>query len=289
MDAQTSAYSFRCRDRLLDLSRPVTMGILNATPDSFYAGSRVRSVDAALQQAEQMLNEGAAILDIGGASTRPGAEEVPVEEELQRVLPVVEAVRRYFPEAVISVDTWRAVVAREALEAGASMVNDVSAGRWDEALLPVVAQYRCPYILMHAQGRPQTMQVAPLYSEVVHEVLDFFIQKIEHLRTLGIYDIAIDPGFGFGKTLEHNYALLRHLTAFEAVLQLPILVGVSRKSMVCRLLGIKPEAALNGTTALHVLALLQGARILRVHDVREAIEAIRIVEAYQATDGTAVP
>ncbi len=263
------------------------MGILNTTPDSFYSGSRVRSVDAALQQAEQMLNEGAAILDIGGASTRPGAEEVLAEEELQRVLPVVEAVRRHFPEAIVSIDTWRATVAREALEAGASMVNDVSAGRWDEALLPVVAQYRCPYILMHAQGKPQTMQVAPLYSEVVQEVLDFFIQKIAHLQTLGIYDIAIDPGFGFGKTLEHNYALLQHLATFEAVLQRPILVGVSRKSMVCRLLGVKPEAALNGTTALHVLALLQGARVLRVHDVREAIEAIRIIEAYQASGSTA--
>jgi dihydropteroate synthase len=285
MDTRNFAYSFRCRERLLDLSHPVAMGILNATPDSFYAGSRVRSVDAALQQAEQMLREGAAILDIGGASTRPSAEEIPVEEELRRVLPVIEALQRHFPEAILSVDTWRATVAREALESGASIVNDVSAGRWDEALLPVVAQYRCPYILMHAQGTPQTMQVAPLYSEVVREVLDFFIQKIEYLRTLGIYDIAIDPGFGFGKTLEHNYALLRHVAAFEPILQLPIVVGVSRKSMVCRLLGIKPEAALNGTTALHVLALLQGARILRVHDVREAVEAIRIVAAYQGQVG----
>ncbi|MCS7037770.1 MAG: dihydropteroate synthase [Saprospiraceae bacterium] len=282
MDKPTFRYSFRCRDRLLDLSRPVVMGILNVTPDSFYASSRVRTTDAVLRQAEHMLNEGAAILDIGGASTRPGAEEVPTEEELRRVLPAIEAVHRHFPEAILSVDTWRAEVAQKALEAGVSILNDVSAGRWDEALLSVAAQHRCPYILMHAQGTPQTMQVAPMYSEVAQEVLDFFIQKLQKLRALGIYDIAIDPGFGFGKTLEHNYALLRQLPAFEAVLQLPILVGVSRKSMVCRLLGVKPEAALNGTTALHVLALLQGARILRVHDVREAMEAIRIVEAYQA-------
>ncbi len=282
MNTHNCAYSFRCGARLLDLSRPQIMGILNVTPDSFYGGSRVRSVDAALQQAERMLSEGAAILDIGGASTRPGAEEVPQAEELRRVLPVVEAVCQHFPEAIVSVDTWRAEVAREALAAGASMVNDVSAGRWDEGLLPVVAQYRCPYVLMHAQGTPQTMQLAPAYSEVVQDVLDFFIQRLEILQAMGIHDVAIDPGFGFGKTLEHNYALLRRLAVFEAVLQRPLLVGVSRKSMVCRLLGTKPEAALNGTTALHVLALMQGARLLRVHDVREAAEAVRIVAAYQA-------
>ncbi|MCS6928969.1 MAG: dihydropteroate synthase [Saprospiraceae bacterium] len=275
------AYSFCCGNRLLDLSRPVVMGVLNTTPDSFYAGSRVLSVDAALRSAEQMLAEGAAILDIGGASTRPGAEEVPEEEELRRVLPVLEAVRKYFPEAILSIDTWRARVAQEALDVGASLVNDVSAGRWDAGLLEVVARYRCPYILMHARGTPKTMQQAPFYSDVVREVLDFFIQQLKELRRLGICDIAVDPGFGFGKTLEHNYTLLQHLATIEAVLDLPLLVGVSRKSMVCRLLGVRPEAALNGTTALHVLALLQGVRILRVHDVREAIEAINIVEAYE--------
>jgi len=289
MRTYAAPYSLACRGRLLDLSRPVVMGILNTTPDSFYAGSRVRSVTTALKQAEQMLDEGAAVLDIGGASSRPGAEEVPVEEELRRIMPVIEEILRHFPEAILSVDTWRAAVAREALDAGAAIVNDISAGRWDEALLPVVARYRCPYILMHAQGTPKTMQLAPAYTDVVQEVLDFFISKIGQLRALGIADIVVDPGFGFGKTLAHNYTLLRHLSAMEAVLQVPVLVGVSRKSMVCRLLGIKPEEALNGTTALHVLALQQGARLLRAHDVREAVEAIRIVEAYGAPEDIQAP
>ncbi len=277
-------YSFRIGGRLLDLSEPVVMGIVNATPDSFYAGSRARSVDAALQRAEQMLKEGAAILDIGGASSRPGAEEVPADEELSRVMPIVEALHRHFPEAFLSIDTWRAAVAKEALDAGAAIVNDISAGRWDENLWPTVAQYGCPYILMHLQGTPKTMQLSPVYADVVQDLLDFFIEKVGQLRALGISDIAIDPGFGFGKTLDHNYTLLRHLSEFEAVLQLPLLVGVSRKSMVCRLLGVAPEDALNGTTALHVLALLQGARILRTHDVWAAVEAIRVVAAFRKTD-----
>ncbi len=282
MNTHNLYYSFCCQGQILDLSQPVVMGILNATPDSFYAGSRTTSVDAALKQAEQMLQEGAAILDIGGASSRPGAEEVPADEELRRVMPILEAVRYRFPEAIVSVDTWRAIVAREALDAGAGMVNDISAGRWDDELLPTVAKYRCPYVLMHTQGTPKTMQLQPTYTDVVKDIVDFFIQKVRQLRAWGISDIALDPGFGFGKTVEHNYTLLRHLQVFESVLQLPVLVGVSRKSMVCRVLGVAPEAALNGTTALHVLALLQGARLLRVHDVREAVEAIRIVEAFRS-------
>ncbi len=264
----------------MDLSRPVVMGILNITPDSFYSGSRVASTAGALKQANRLLREGATFLDIGGASSRPGAAEVPEDEELRRVMPVVEELQKHFPEALLSIDTWRGKVAREALDAGVAIVNDISAGRWDEELLPVVARYGCPYILMHTQGRPENMQLAPTYSDVVREVLDFFIGRLGDLRAMGIRDVAVDPGFGFGKTLEHNYNLLRHLPTLEGVLQLPLLVGVSRKSMVCRVLNVGAEQALNGTTALHVLALLQGARILRVHDVREAVEAIRIVEAF---------
>ncbi len=281
MDASIPSYSFCCRGRLVDLSRPVVMGILNVTPDSFYFGSRVSSAADALKQAEQMLSEGATFLDIGGASSRPGAAEVPEDEELRRVMPVVEELQKHFPEALLSIDTWRGKVAREALDAGVAMVNDISAGRWDEELLPVVARYGCPYILMHTQGRPKDMQLAPTYSDVVREVLDFFIGRLGDLRAIGIRDVAVDPGFGFGKTLEHNYTLLRHLPTLEGVLQLPLLVGVSRKSMVCRVLNVGAERALNGTTALHVLALLQGARILRVHDVQEAVEAIRIVQAFR--------
>ena len=270
--------TLNCRGQLLDLSRPVVMGILNLTPDSFFDGGKHLGEQAVLHQAEKMLLEGAAILDLGGASSRPGAAEVQEQEELQRVIPAIETILKNFPNTILSVDTWRAGVAREALNAGASIVNDISAGKLDEHLLQTVADFGVPYVLMHMQGTPGTMQQQPHYDDVVTEVLDFFIQKIAQLRGLGLKDIVLDPGFGFGKTVEHNFSLLKNLHVFQNVLDLPVLAGVSRKSMICKPLGIKPAEALNGTTALHVVALQQGARILRVHDVREAVEVIQLWE-----------
>ncbi len=270
--------TLNCRGQLLDLSRPVVMGILNLTPDSFFDGGKHLGETAVLHQAEKMLREGAAILDLGGASSRPGAAEVQEQEELQRVIPAIETILKNFPNTILSVDTWRAGVAREALNAGASIVNDISAGKLDDDLLQTVADFGVPYVLMHMQGTPGTMQQQPHYEDVVTEVLDFFIQKIVELRGLGLKDIILDPGFGFGKTVEHNFSLLKNLHVFQNVLDLPVLTGISRKSMICKPLAIKPAEALNGTTALHVVALQQGARILRVHDVREAVEVIQLWE-----------
>jgi dihydropteroate synthase len=269
-------YAINCWGRLLDLSTPVVMGILNMTPDSFYDGGKLDAPDAVLHQAEKMLSEGAALLDVGGASSRPGAQEVPEKEEMRRILPAIEVVLKHYPDAILSVDTWRASVAHAALDAGAAIVNDISAGAWDKEMYPTVAKLGCPYILMHIQGTPRTMQQAPEYTDVVQEVLDFFIQEVGMLRALGVRDIVLDPGFGFGKTVAHNYALLKNMDVFSSVLGLPVLTGISRKSMICKVIGVKPEQALNGTTALHVVALQQGARILRVHDVREAVEVVRI-------------
>jgi dihydropteroate synthase len=254
------------------------MGILNTTPDSFYAGSRIPDVSALLDQAGAMLADGARILDIGGASSRPGAADVPEAAEIRRVAPAVQALTTAFPEAIVSVDTWRAAVAKEALDAGARIVNDISAGRMDKDLWDTLAGAGVPYVLMHMQGTPQTMQAQPFYADVVQEVLDFFIQQVARLRARGIQDIILDPGFGFGKTLEHNYRLLDQLDVFQTVLELPVLAGLSRKSMICKALRVSPEAALNGTTALHVVALQKGAKILRAHDVREAREVIELHE-----------
>lgn len=270
--------TLNCRGILLDLSRPVVMGILNTTPDSFYTGSRIPDLSALLDQAGRMLEDGARILDIGGASSRPGAPEVPEAEEIRRVVPAVEALAAAFPDVILSVDTWRADVAKQALNAGARIVNDISAGRLDNGLWDAVADAGAPYVLMHMQGTPKNMQEAPFYTDVVQEVLDFFIQQVALLRARGVQDIVLDPGFGFGKTLEHNYRLLDQLDVFQTVLGLPALAGLSRKSMICKALRVSPEAALNGTTALHVVALQKGARILRAHDVREAREVIELHE-----------
>lgn len=267
--------TLNCRGRLLPLHEPVVMGILNVTPDSFFDGGRYSSEQDALRQAERMLEEGAAIIDIGGMSSRPGAALIPVEEELSRVLPPIEAVAKAFPEAIISIDTIRAKVAREAVGAGASIVNDISAAAFDEALYETVAELKVPYILMHMQGSPKTMQQNPEYEDVVREVLDFFIAEIGKLRALGVKDIIVDPGFGFGKTVAHNYQLLKRMHVF-GITELPILAGLSRKSMINKVLKTKPAHALNGTTALNMVALQQGAKILRVHDVRPAVETIKL-------------
>ncbi len=257
------------------------MGILNATPDSFYDGGRHQSLDAALRQTEQMLSEGATIIDVGGMSSRPGAEQITIQEELRRVLPVIQAIAGRFPEAYISIDTVHAETAREAVAAGACMVNDISAGRLTEGMYETVAELGVPYILMHMQGRPETMQQQPQYDDVVQEVLDFMIAEAGRLRAAGVKDILLDPGFGFGKTIAHNFQLLQNLHVM-GILPYPVVAGISRKSMICRSLGIPPEEALNGTTALHVVALQQGARVLRVHDVAEAAQVVRLWEQLQA-------
>lgn len=267
--------TLNCRGTLLSLQSPQVMGILNVTPDSFFDGGRYTRQDALLRQAEQMLKEGASILDIGGMSSRPGAEIISVEEELQRVLPAIEALHQAFPEAILSIDTIRGRVAEEAVGAGAAIVNDISAGAFDESMYPTVARLQVPYILMHMKGSPKTMQDNPDYEDVVQTVLDFFIAEVGKLRALDVHDIVLDPGFGFGKTVEHNYQLLKQMHLFK-ILDLPLLAGLSRKSMINKVLKTKPEHALNGTTALNMVALQQGAKILRVHDVRPAMEAVKL-------------
>lgn len=269
-----------CRGILLDLSTPKVMGILNVTPDSFYSGSRVMDEEEVLPAAEKMLKEGAAILDVGGRSTRPGAGEISQDEELLRVIPAVETIHRNFPEAVISIDTFRGRVADEAAGAGAAMVNDISAGRFDEKLLSAVARLKMPYVLMHMQGTPQTMQQNPFYQNAVKEVFDFLKERMVQLNRLGIHDIIADAGFGFGKSVEHNYALLRNLHVFRS-LGVPLLAGLSRKSMICKVLHVHPDQALSGTIALNAIALMNGAKLLRVHDVREAVHAIGVMAELQ--------
>lgn len=265
------------KGRQLNLEKPVVMGILNATPDSFYNKGQDSDTDSLLANAEKMLREGAVILDIGGASTRPGAELISADEELQRVIPAIEAISKRFPEAWLSVDTYNAATAEQAVQAGAAIINDVSGGELDADMLATVARLKVPYIAMHMQGTPQTMQQNPQYTDVVKDVHDYLQHKIQECTAAGIMDIIIDPGFGFGKTKEHNFSLLKHMSDLRA-LSRPILAGISRKGMIWRTLGTTPEEALNGTTALHMVALQQGANILRVHDVLEAVEVVKLWE-----------
>lgn len=265
------------KGRLLDLSVPLVMGVINVTPDSFYAGSRKVADDEILSAAGQMLSEGADIIDVGGFSSRPGAKEIPSTEEQTRVLPAIKLISGTFPGAVISVDTFRAEVAHRAVtECGASIINDISGGEADRDMFSVIAQLNVPYILMHMQGTPETMQVNPVYNDVVADILMWFGERIVRLQSLGVKDIIIDPGFGFGKRPEHNFELLRRLEEFT-VAGLPLLAGLSRKSMIWRTLGINPGEALNGTTVLNTIALMKGADILRVHDVKEAVQARELV------------
>ena len=271
-------FTLNCKGRILASDRPVVMGIINVTPDSFYAGSRFTGTDAILLQAEQMFAAGASILDIGGQSTRPGSESVSPEEELRRVLGPVEAIVRRFPSAFLSIDTYYGRVAKEAVAAGAVMVNDISAGSLDESMIDSVSGLAVPYVLMHMQGRPDTMQNAPRYDDVTVEVLDFLAWKKKELNAKGITDIIIDPGFGFGKTIEQNFTLLRNLHVLK-ITGSPLVAGISRKGMVYKTLGIPVEESLNGTTVLNSFALMGGAAILRVHDVKEAMQAIRLYQA----------
>ena len=267
--------TINCKGKLLSLEKPIVMGIINITPDSFYDGGRYSNVDQVLRQAEKMVTEGASIMDIGGMSSRPGAAIIEEEEELSRVIEVIRRVHEIFPEVILSIDTFRSKVAEEAIEAGASIVNDISAGKLDQNMYATVGKLSVPYILMHMQNLPESMQKNPNYEDVTQEVLDFFIFEINRLQELGVLDIIVDPGFGFGKSLKHNYELLNKLHVFK-LLSFPVLAGISRKSMIYKVLNTKPEQALNGTTALHMVALQQGAKILRVHDVKPAIETIAL-------------
>lgn len=264
--------------RLMDLSEPQVMGILNVTPDSFYAGSRMETEKDIINRLHQITSEGASILDIGAYSSRPDAEHISTEEEMNRLRTGLDLVRKHQPEAVVSVDTFRADVAKMCVEEfGAAMINDISAGQLDAAMFGTIAQLGVPYIMMHMQGTPQNMQMNPHYDNLLKEVFLYFAERVQKLRDLGVKDIIIDPGFGFGKTLEHNYELMNHLDEFQ-LFELPLLVGISRKSMIYKLLGTTPEEALNGTTVLNTLALMKGANILRVHDVKAAKEAVTLVE-----------
>ena len=270
--------TLNCDGELLSLDRPRILGILNVTPDSFFDGGQFDSPDAALRRAEELLEAGADFIDIGGYSSRPGAEDVPEAEEIRRTVPVIAAIRKRFPDARISIDTFRSRVASEALEAGASLVNDITGATADPHMLPLVAERGVPVILMHMRGNPATMSVLTDYHNLVPEILQYFSERIAAARALGIVDVIADPGFGFAKTRQQNFELLAGLETFR-ILEVPVLVGLSRKSMIWKTLGIEPQHALNGTTALHMAALERGACLLRVHDVREARECISLWEA----------
>lgn len=272
------------RGKLYTFHEPVVMGILNATTDSFYGASRHTSVEEAVSKAREMAEQGASVIDVGGSSSRPGSVPAPLDLELKRVIPVIKAIRSEMPELLISVDTFRARVAEKAFEAGADIVNDISAGEDDADMLPTVGNLNMPYIAMHKKGSTADMQLEPEYQNVTVEVCQYFEQKLAILDKFGVRDVILDPGFGFGKTLSHNYQLLRELPVLKSLFNCPLLVGVSRKSMVTRLLGVTPEEALTGTTALHTLALLNGASILRVHDVKEAREVIVVINQYRDTN-----
>ena len=268
--------------KLMDLSEPQVMGILNVTPDSFYAGSRAETERDITQRIHQIVNEGASIIDIGAYSSRPNAQHISAEEEMSRLRTGLELIRKHHPEAIVSVDTFRADIARMCVEEyGVAIINDISAGNMDKQMFPTIARLGVPYIIMHMKGTPQNMQENPHYDHFLKEIFYYFSEKVQKLRDLGAKDIIIDPGFGFGKTIEHNYELMNHLEEFH-LFELPILVGISRKSMIYKLLGITPEEALNGTTALNTIALTKGAHILRVHDVKEAVECVKIVQKMKA-------
>ena len=274
-------HTLNCKGKIVSLQKPVVMGILNITPDSFYKGYLQLADEEILSMAANMMAQGAAIIDIGGQSTRPGSRIIPDGEEAGRVIPVIEKIAKHFPQAILSIDTYYASVARAAVEAGAHIVNDISAGNMDSEMIQTVAALKVPYICMHMQGTPQTMQVNPQYGNVTREVLDFFIQKKEECRLAGIHDVIIDPGFGFGKITQHNFRLLKEMAVFQ-MLDRPLLAGLSRKGMIYKTLGTDAAQALNGTTVLNTLALQNGANILRVHDVKEAKEAIDLYEHYKS-------
>lgn len=269
-------HTLNCKGKLIDISKPSVMAILNITPDSFYNKSRVSNMDEALRNAEKFIEAGAKFIDVGAYSSRPGAADVSETEEIKRLAPIVHAINQAFPETLISVDTFRAKVAEEAINSGAHIINDIAAGNLDDKMFETVAKLQVPYIMMHMKGTPQNMQDSPSYENVTKEVFGYFSEKIKKLTQLGVKDIILDPGFGFAKTLDHNYELLSNMQMLN-FFELPLLVGFSRKSMITKALNIKTEEALNGTTVLNTTALLKGANILRVHDVKEAAECVELV------------
>ena len=269
-----------CQGQFLLLDSPKVMGIINVTSNSFYEGFLEKSPNEILQVAEQMLAAGATILDVGGQTTKPGSLRLSAEEEAERILPVIRNIKKTFPQAIVSVDTFYATVARLAVGEGAAVVNDVSGGNWDNNMLDTVAALGVPYICMHMQGTPETMQQNPFYDDLIDSLLTFFIERVALCRAKGIKDVIIDPGFGFGKTIAHNFEILNQLQKFE-ILNVPILAGLSRKNTIYKTLQVTPDDALNGTTVLNTIALLNGANLLRVHDVKEAVETAKLVKAYQ--------
>lgn len=271
--------TINCKGNLIDLSQPKVMGILNITPDSFYDGGKYTKEKNMLLHVESMLKEGATFIDIGAYSSRPGAKDISAEAEAKRIVPVIEALQKEFPKSLLSIDTFRGTVAEQCLQVGAALINDISAGMLDKNMFATIAAHQVPYIMMHMRGNPETMQQRTDYDNLITEILRFFSERIALARTMKINDLIIDPGFGFAKNLEQNYELLRQLHLFKTI-DLPLLAGLSRKSMIYKVLGNTPENALNGTTALNMLALQKGASILRVHDVKEAVECIKLAKAF---------
>lgn len=272
--------TINCKGNLIDFTIPKVMGILNVTPDSFFDGGKYKNQQAILSQTAKMLADGATFIDVGAYSSKPGAKQVSEVEELARIIPVIKLLVRTFPEIIISVDTFRSEVAKQSVQAGAALINDISGGVLDAKMFETVAKLQVPYIMMHMQGTPQNMQLNPVYTDIVKEVTLFFATQLAKLRALKVNDVIIDVGFGFGKTTAHNYELLQKLALFES-LEVPILTGISRKSMLYKLLDILPADALNATTVANTIALLNGTNILRVHDVKQAVEAVKIVKQVQ--------
>ena len=280
--AQSIPFSLNCKGKILHLTQPIVMGILNVTPDSFFDGGKFIEESVILRRVEEMIQQGTTIVDIGGASSRPNSVIINEEDELNRTIKHIELIIKRFPNVILSIDTWRSRVAKEAIEAGAAIINDISGGDMDDKMFKTVASLQAPYILMHMQGTPQTMQIEPTYTHVVMEVIGSIKVKMEKLKALGVHDIIVDPGFGFGKTNAHNFKLLKNLNLFK-ILHAPVVAGISRKSMITKTLHITTKEALNGTTAMNMAALMNGANILRVHDVKEAIETIHLFNNLQSS------
>ena len=267
-------------DKIIDFSTPVVMGIINIAPDSFYDGGKYSTEEEWIDHTGQMIKDGAEIIDIGAVSTRPNALLIDEQEEINRLLPVLKVIRANYPDTIISVDTYRSIVARQVIKQGANMINDISGGRFDHNMFDVIAQTGVPYVMMHIQGTPQNMQINPVYENIVEDIKSFFHRQIDKLNKLGVRNIIIDPGFGFGKSLDHNYELLFKLKSFHTF-GLPLMAGISRKSMINKVLGTSPTDALPGTIVLNTIALLNGVNLLRVHDVKEAMDAVRLVAKYK--------
>jgi len=267
--------TINCKGELIDLSIPKVMGILNVTPNSFFDGGKYKNEDEIISQVDKMLSEGATFIDIGAYSSKPSAEFVSEQEEIDRIVPAVELILKHFPKALLSIDTFRAEVAKASIETGAAIINDIAAGELDDKMFDVIAKYNVPYIMMHMRGNPQTMQSLTQYEDVIKEMLFYFSEKVQQARALGINDLILDPGFGFAKTTDQNYEVMQKMELFN-LLELPVLAGISRKSMIYKALNITPQEALNGTTFLNTIALTKGAKILRVHDVKEAVECVAL-------------